>query len=126
MIDLTNNIVQLAQTITDLGGRVYRAYPNVDANVTYPFAVVSQTARDVVQKADDGDELVIRVAYSFDIYAMSVEELDTIFGKLNALYNSKGLSNQGYNTAYNTSAELYSAVASWGGTVDVRGGVYRG
>lgn len=125
-IELIDDIVQLAQTIDELGGRVYRSYPNVDAMVDVPYAVVSPSGRNVLQQDADGSELVVMLAYSFDLFASSIEELDGIFLKLNALYNSKGLSNQGYNTAYNTSAEVYSATASWSGVVDVRGGVHRG
>lgn len=126
MIDLTDDIVGLAKSIPVLGGRVYRAYPNVDSDVDTPFAIINPATRNVIQTDTDGSELMVSVSFMADFFADSVSELDEIFAKLNELYNSKGLQNIGYNPSYQPTNEMYTANASWSGIVDRRGMVYRG
>ena len=124
MIDIINDMVDLAKKVDAFGKRVYRAYPQLVDRME-PFAVINPAGRAPVLTDSDGSEIIVNLSYTVTIFEKSPEALDSAFEKLTTIYNAMNIQCTQYGPSFQTSNSMYMAACTFGGNVDKRGVVFR-
>lgn len=122
MIEIIDQLIEIAKKIRDVNGNVFRAYPQVNLRGE-SYIIINPTMRTPVM-TENGEEVIVQLAYSVQFFSDSPESVDQIFGTLTKLYNEKNICCTGYSPAYMSDNETFCATASYMGTVDKRGYVY--
>lgn len=122
MIDITDDLVKWAKTVKDLGGRVYRTYPQKNL-ADKPSAVISCTAHSP-RLMEDGEEVIADLGYQVQVTGKTPIELDAVICEITAIYGTHNIILNGILQGYNPDYRLYMVVATYSAIVDRRGCVY--
>lgn len=122
MIDITDSICKALGTIPELGGRVYRAWPQTRVRGTY--ATVFRISRQVESIAHDGSELVVRATYSINLTAEDQTRIDALESAITDLMASYNLHSMASGPMLVDASNQYRLSIIVSGAVDCRGNTF--
>ncbi len=123
MIDITDSICKALETIPELEGRVYRAWPQT--KLRGAFATVFRISRVVESQAHDGRELVVRVTYSINLTAEDQARISALEEAVTDLMASYNLHSTASGPMLVDATNLYRQSVIVSGAVDWRGNVFQ-
>lgn len=122
MIDITDSICKLLETIPELKGHVYRTWPQTKLRGT--FATVFRISRQVESSAWDGSELVVRVSFSINLVTDTQERISALEESVTDLMASYNLHSTAAGPTLVDASNLYRQSIVVTGSVDRRGNTF--
>lgn len=122
MIDITAQICDLLDTIPDLKGSVFRAWPQAKLRGTY--AVVIRQSRNVDLVDHDGSEVVVRMTFVIYLVSDTVANVDHLEQEATDLLAGFNFHGTASGPILMQASNLYRTAITLSGAVDRRGNTF--
>lgn len=123
MIDVTDAVIRLAQSLEVFNDEVYREYPSFSP--TAPYAVIVPTGRLVLSADDDGSELLVSQTFTATVGAKDLASLNEAVGQLADILARHNVQTNGYTAGFDERYGEYTAELAFSVTADKRGLTFR-
>lgn len=122
MIDITEQLLNIARTVDDFEGRCYSYYPN-QVKPGKPMMVLTCSGHDPMFSSG-GEEVIATLTYTVDAYAKTPSDIRRLLGELTDKYGRLHLRLIGRASDYDSAYNLHHTQATFSVVVDKRGTTY--